>query len=92
MMFLSPDDIADDLMLYKLPATALMDIQKLTLDEMELLSVTEVGHNLRIMYELWNPKNPYTTSETSYTDDDDRPRGVTRLVLEIIWRRLQSKL
>jgi hypothetical protein len=95
MLFLSPHEIADHLMLYRLAPAAITEICKCTLDDILLLSNTDIGQMIRSMYELWNPSNPYTAGSYDpnvYNTVDDNPKhphNVTKQVLTIVWNRVQ---
>jgi hypothetical protein len=92
---MSPDEIADDMMLYRMTSGALVEIRKHTLQEMMGLVNTEIGHDIRVSYGLWDVNNPYTASgfdPSIYDTVDDNPKhphNVTRQILTIVWRRLQ---
>jgi hypothetical protein len=95
ILYLSPDEIADHLMLYKLDSTAITEIRKNTLDDLLSLTYTDIGQAIRQCYDMWDIENPYTAGgydPNSYDTVDSNPKhphNITREVLAIIWKRVQ---
>jgi hypothetical protein len=92
-MFLSPEEIATHLMLYRLTASAMVEIPKVSLDDFLTLVFSNVGHDIRSTYNLWDTANPYTeydpNTHDSVAENPKHPHNVTREILTIVWKRLQ---
>lgn len=95
MSYLSPDEIADHLMLYRMTPEALTGIRNVTLGEMQSLSDTSIGHDIRVLYNLWDTNNPHTAGgfdpsvHDTVDDNPKHPYNVTRQILKIVWSRLR---
>jgi hypothetical protein len=92
-MFLSPEEIATHMMLYRLTASAMIEIPKVPLEDFLTLVTSNIGHDIRSMYHLWDTSNPYAVSDPNIHDTvaehPKHPYNVTREVLTIVWKRLQ---
>jgi hypothetical protein len=94
-VFLSPEEIADDLMLYRMSTLALTVMRRHSLEETLSLVNSDIGHSIRAAYELWNEENPYTAgsfdpnAHVTLDGNPKHPHNVTRQILTIVWKRLQ---
>jgi hypothetical protein len=82
-------------MLYRLVPPAISAIRKVTLEEMMSLSDSSIGHDIRVLYNLWDVNNPYTANgfdpnvHDTVDDNPKHPYNVTRQILTIVWNRVQ---
>lgn len=95
MVFMTVQEIADHLMLYRLAPSAITEIRRCTLEDLLLLAYTDIGHEIRSAYGLWTENNPLTAGgfdPFTYDTVDDNPKhphNVTKEILTIVWKRVQ---
>lgn len=93
-MFMSFDEIVDDLMLYKLSEEAKQAFRKISEEDLVLLHHS-IGQSIRYQYMLWSNSNPYTTLnyQPEIVDGVDvnpkHPDNFSSRILKTIWKRMQ---
>ena len=93
-MFMSLDEIVDDIFLYKLTEGAKQAFRKVGEEDLIHLHHT-FGQTIRFEYQLWSDENPYTMLNyvPEKVDGIDvnpkHPDNFSQQVIKTIWKRMQ---
>lgn len=93
-MFMSLQEIVDDLLLYKLTEGAKQAFRKVGEDDLIHLHHT-FGQHIRFEYRLWDDDNPYTKLNyvpemVSGVDINPKhPDNFSQAIIRAIWKRMQ---
>lgn len=94
-MYLSFDEVVDDMLLYRMSEDEKAKIRAMSQAKLKDVYL-QSGHDLRVFYRLWDSNNPFTIAghyEPKIVDGVDinekHPDNFSMRVIEAIWRRLQ---